>query len=212
MQSSTSRPPNPRSDSQADDRSSLFRKSIYAIHDILSPFSPSALASLPNAERPARYLRTDRIPDPTEDDGEERNADRENEHRDYHAINSLPPQIRVPRKVPTPVRVEGKVWFANERTWLSWVNLSVLLGTLALALFNASRDAVARNFAYAYAVISCGVLIYGYVLYQHRLTKIRRRDPGHFDAIAGPVIISSLLFIAVLSNFWMRGVSLSCST
>ena len=40
--------------------------------------------------------------------------------RDYHAINSLPPQVRVPKKIATPIKVEGKVWFANERSecWL----------------------------------------------------------------------------------------------
>ncbi len=36
--------------------------------------------------------------------------------RDYHAINSVPPQVRVPKKIATPVKVEGKVWFANERS------------------------------------------------------------------------------------------------
>ena len=36
--------------------------------------------------------------------------------RDYHAINSLPPQVRVPKKIATPIKVEGKVWFANERS------------------------------------------------------------------------------------------------
>jgi hypothetical protein len=45
------------------------------------------------------------------------------------------------------------------KAWISWLNLSVLLGTLAIALFNASRDVVARRFAYAYALISIGVLV-----------------------------------------------------
>jgi hypothetical protein len=45
------------------------------------------------------------------------------------------------------------------KAWISWLNLSVLLGTLALALFNASEDVVARQFAYAYALISIGVLV-----------------------------------------------------
>lgn len=58
--------------------------------------------------------------------------------------------------------------------------MGVLLGTLALALLNASEDPVARNFAYVYALISAGVIIYGWVIYQKRITKIRRRDPGHF--------------------------------
>jgi len=124
--------------------------------------------------------------------------------RDYHSISSAAPQVRVPKKTPTPVRVEGKVWFANERTWVSYLNMSVLIGTLAVALFNASKDPVARNFAYLYAVISVGILVYGYTLYQRRITMIRRRDPGNFDQIAGPVIISALLFFAILANFILR--------
>lgn len=43
--------------------------------------------------------------------------------------------------------------------WISYLQTSVLTGTLALALFNASKDEVARNFAYAYAVFSIAVLV-----------------------------------------------------
>lgn len=80
-------------------------------YDVLSPFSPSALALLPNLKRPTRYTRADAIP-ATEigDHGQTPTV------RDYHAINSLPPQVRVPKKIATSVKVEGKVWFANERS------------------------------------------------------------------------------------------------
>ncbi|KAG1870773.1 hypothetical protein DFJ58DRAFT_24300 [Suillus subalutaceus] len=174
----------------------LFRRSWTAIF----PFSSSALASLPeNTQRPVRYTREDDIPDVDHDiDGQRPTI------RDYNAINSVPPQIRVPKKVKTSLKIEGKVWFANERTWISWLNLAVLLGTLALALFNASKDVVARRFAYAYASISIGVLVYGFVIYQNRITMIRKRDPGHYDHIVGPVFISALLFFAVLANFVIR--------
>ncbi|KIJ98173.1 hypothetical protein K443DRAFT_680965 [Laccaria amethystina LaAM-08-1] len=168
-------------------------------HAIFSPFSPSALATLPNLQRPARYLRLDDIPE-TATDGEGQQPT----VRDYHAINSVPPQVRVPKKIPTSVKVESKVWFANERTWVSWLNISVLLAALALGLFNASKDDIARRMAYVYAVISICVLIYGYALYQHRITMIRRRDPGHFDALAGPILLSIALFVAVLANFILR--------
>jgi hypothetical protein len=80
-------------------------------YDILTPFSPSALALLPKLARPRRYTRADAIPE-VEDgqDGQRPTV------RDYHAINSLPPRVRVPKKVATTIRVEGKVWFANERS------------------------------------------------------------------------------------------------
>ena len=81
--------------------------------------------------------------------------------------------------------------------WISWLNVSIILATLSLGLFNASKDDIARKFAYVYAFISVAILvswymryphlyltivrkIYGYALYQHRISMIRRRDPGHF--------------------------------
>lgn len=82
--------------------------------------------------------------------------------------------------------------------WISYLNTGVLIGALALALFNASKDDVARNFAYFYALMSVIVIVsnlqvinvwelttsipqvYGYAVYQRRITMIRKRDPGHF--------------------------------
>ncbi|KAK7032283.1 hypothetical protein VNI00_013242 [Paramarasmius palmivorus] len=178
---------------------SLIRRSWHAMSEVFSPFSSTALGTLPNVARPQRYTRADAIPEiEGDDEGHQPTV------RDYHSISTVPSQIRVPKKIATPIKVEGKVWFANERTWVAWLNLSVLLGTLALALFNASKDVVARRFAYTYAVISIGVLIYGYMLYQKRITMIQRRDPGHFDDILGPVIVSALLFFAILTNFVIR--------
>jgi uncharacterized membrane protein YidH (DUF202 family) len=58
--------------------------------------------------------------------------------------------------------------------------MGVLLSTLSLTLFNASTDAISLIFAYIYALISLAVLVYGYVVYQRRITRIRKRDPGHF--------------------------------
>ncbi|KAI0768024.1 hypothetical protein BD413DRAFT_566187 [Trametes elegans] len=188
--------------SEGDERNnSLIRRSWHAMSDILSPFSPSALASLPTKtfQRRPRYTRVDNIPDAEQDEHGQMPT-----VRDYHAINSVSPQVRVPKKIATPIKVEGKVWFANERTWIAYLQTSVLVGTLALALFNASKDNIARNFAYAYAVLSVAVLIYGYAVYQHRIFMIRRRDPGHFDQIIGPVLISAFLFFAVLANFVIR--------
>ncbi|KAF8626121.1 hypothetical protein AX17_006616 [Amanita inopinata Kibby_2008] len=179
--------------------SSLIRRSIHAVAELFHPFSASALATLPKLSRPLRYHRRDAVPE-TEPD-EEGNLPTV---RDYHAINSVPPQVRVPKKVPTPVKVEAKVWFANERTWIAWLNNAVLLATLSVALFNASKDEISRRFAYTYALISIGVLLYAYILYQHRLTMILRRDPGHFDAHIGPIILSISLFTAILANFIIR--------
>ena len=102
----------PSTSTSGSEDPSLIRRSWHAMSDLLFPFSPSALAQLPkNLPRPVRYTRADAIPDAERDeDGQMPTV------RDYHSINSVPPQVRVPKKIPTPVRVEGKVWFANERS------------------------------------------------------------------------------------------------
>ncbi len=61
--------------------------------------------------------------------------------------------------------------------WVSYLNVSVLVGTLSLALFNASKDQVAKNMAYAYAVISVGTLVSNLLIVPHHalIMEIRKR-------------------------------------
>lgn len=51
---------------------------------------------------------------------------------------------------------------------------------------------------------AAATLIYGYVLYQKRLTMIAARYPGSFDQLVGPLLISGSLFIVILANFIFR--------
>jgi hypothetical protein len=56
-------------------------------------------------------------------------------------------------KIPTPVKVEAKVWFANERTFVSYLSMGLLLSTIASSLLFGARDSSARFFALAYAIM-----------------------------------------------------------
>ena len=40
------------------------------------------------------------------------------------------------KRIALPVRVEPKVFFANERTFLSWLHFTVVLGGLSVGLLN----------------------------------------------------------------------------
>ena len=40
------------------------------------------------------------------------------------------------KRIALPTRIEPKVFFANERTFLSWLNFTVILGGLAMGLLN----------------------------------------------------------------------------
>lgn len=84
---------------------------------------------------------------------------------DYHSINDPTIRIRVPseftvedpaelsEKVPTPVKVEAKVWFANERTFISYLSMGLLLSTIASGLLFGAKDSPSRYFAMVYAVM-----------------------------------------------------------
>lgn len=126
----------------------------------------------------------------------------------YSEPVTLPANIRVPNKVTTPVKVETKVWFANERTYLKNTHVSLLLATFGLALIN-TGDQIARFSGLLYALISVGLLAYGWYVYQKRVTMIKNRDPGHFDDFIGPVIICLALFTAVSLNFYLKFQQLS---
>nr|CDI54406.1 conserved hypothetical protein [Melanopsichium pennsylvanicum 4]SNX85349.1 related to VTC1 \ len=136
--------------------------------------------------------------------------------------NSSQPRIRKPNKVISQSKVEAKVWFANERTWISWLRVSILIGSFALALFNSDaffkdhndKHSHAHNdylssgsikaFGAAYAGIAVLTLLWGLYTYQRRVTLIKTKYPGNFDDLIGPPLICAALFIAVLFNFIIR--------
>ena len=49
------------------------------------------------------------------------------------------------KRIALPVRVEPKVSFANERTFLSWLHFTVVLGGLAVGLLNFGDKASIYN-------------------------------------------------------------------
>lgn len=78
--------------------------------------------------------------------------------RQQHAIR-LPPGVREPGRLTKqigPVQVEPKVWLANQRTFVKWQHISVLLATLSLSLYNAAGDnyGIAQGLAIAYTLIA----------------------------------------------------------
>lgn len=131
-------------------------------------------------------------------------------------------RIRKPKKVVSQSKVEAKVWFANERTWISWLRVSILIGSFSLALFNSDTFFKDHNdqgpghhnnylssgsikaFGAVYAGIAVLTLLWGLYSYQRRVTLIKTKYPGNFDDLVGPPLICAALFVAVLLNFIIR--------
>ncbi len=109
------------------------------------------------------------------------------------------------KRIAIPVRVEPKVFFANERTFLSWLHFSIFLGGIATALVGLG-DRPAKISGYVFAGVSVLFAFYALYLYQWRARKIRQRDPGPYDDLFGPTMLVIVFLAAMSINFVFSGI------
>jgi hypothetical protein len=131
---------------------------------------------------------------------------------------NLPPGISEPKywiKDQGPLKVEGKVWLANQRTYIKWQHVSVLLAGLSLGLYNAAgkNNDIARALAVAYTIIALFTAAWGYGVYIWRTHLIERRSGKDFDAITGPIVVCVGLIVALVLNFAFKvsGICIAAS-
>ncbi|CAD6585963.1 MAG: hypothetical protein ASARMPRED_002358 [Alectoria sarmentosa] len=119
--------------------------------------------------------------------------------------SSDPPTHTTPgKRIALPTRVEPKVFFANERTFLSWLNFTVILGGLSIGLLNFGSDATSRICAGLFTIVAMGCMIYALVTFHWRARSIRLRGQGGFDDRFGPTVLAVVLAGAVVVNFVLR--------
>jgi uncharacterized membrane protein YidH (DUF202 family) len=126
-----------------------------------------------------------------------------------HQRVELPPGVRKPGvwiKNAGPVRVEQKVWLANQRTFIKWQHICVLLFTLSLGLYNAAgkHNPIARSLALVYTGFAVFAACWGWAMYLHRSRLIRERSGKDFDNVFGPFVICIGLAVALVLNFWFK--------
>ena len=121
----------------------------------------------------------------------------------------LPPGVQKPAywiKDQGEVKVEPKVWLANQRTFIKWQHITVLLATLSLGLYNAAgpENTVGRALGAVYTIIALFCGLWGWGLYMYRSRLIRKRSGKDFDAKFGPIVICLTLMIALIVNFGLK--------
>mmetsp|Transcript_66374 Transcript_66374/g.149878 ORF Transcript_66374/g.149878 Transcript_66374/m.149878 type:complete len:141 (-) Transcript_66374:342-764(-) len=113
----------------------------------------------------------------------------------------------LPRKVP--VKVEPKVFFANERTYLAWVHMAVILasmsvGIVALAERETPAGYVAKLYGASLMPVAIGFVLYALHNYLKRTAMLSRRDPGPYDDAVGPTVMGGLLLAGILANAFVK--------
>lgn len=111
------------------------------------------------------------------------------------------------KKIAVPVRVEPKVYFANERTFLKWLQFAVLIGSVATTLLNFSKpgDRVAYISAICFTFASLLAIAYAGVIFVVRALKLRTREVSewYYDKY-GPTVLSVVLLASIATNLGMR--------
>ncbi|SCU78117.1 LAME_0A03356g1_1 [Lachancea meyersii CBS 8951] len=120
----------------------------------------------------------------------------------------LPPGVKKPTsylKNAGPVKVEAKVWLANERTFNRWLSLTTLMSVLTFSIYNSVRKAqhpeLAKFVAYVYFGITIFTGLWSYHTYTRRLEVIRARSGKHLDAPLGPLLVATVVVITLIVNF-----------
>lgn len=121
---------------------------------------------------------------------------------------TLPPGVRKPTsyiKNAGPVKVEAKVWLANERTFNRWLRVVSLLSILTFSIYNSVKKAEFPKLAELVAYIFFGLTIFtglwSYWVYLTRLNVIKERSGKHLDAPLGPIVLATVISLTLITNF-----------
>ncbi len=106
---------------------------------------------------------------------------------------------------PTSVqKIEPKVFFANERTFLHWLHAGVTLYTISagILVFASVENAEwAHWYAMSLLPIALGFCMYALHVFLWRADRIKTRVPGRWDDPRGPYILGSCVVIVLSVNF-----------
>ncbi|KAI5186976.1 hypothetical protein NEHOM01_1834 [Nematocida homosporus] len=109
------------------------------------------------------------------------------------------PTSQSSRPIVVPVRVEPKVFFANERTFLSWLHFSIFIGGIGAALMGLGDMSAALS-GLCFVIVSVIFSLYALYLYLWRAKKIREKDIGPYDDYTGPIILVAVFLSAMITS------------
>uniref|UniRef100_A0A0G4IBW0 SPX domain-containing protein n=1 Tax=Chromera velia CCMP2878 TaxID=1169474 RepID=A0A0G4IBW0_9ALVE len=105
-----------------------------------------------------------------------------------------------PRVLQAAVRVEPKTFFANERTYLTWMNTSVLLATVSIGVMNfGSPKAFVGGLLGS--VVAIGLIIYSFVIYYFRERALAEKAVIDYNDQVGPMAVTVVLCVMMLGVF-----------
>lgn len=111
------------------------------------------------------------------------------------------------KRIAVPVRIEPKVYFANERTFLKWLSFAVLIGSIATMLLNfvPADDPRGLISAALFTLTALLAIAYSAVIFVYRALCLRARSAeGLYYDKYGPTILCFVLLAALGTNIGLR--------
>lgn len=137
------------------------------------------------------------------------------ESRDSYSINTQKVAPRIPGKDPpigslllrrkVPVKIEPKSYFACERTFMQWMHTSLwLLGASLTIISYSDGDPIKLLYGASILPVALSFTIYSLYQYHRRIGMLRTKSPGPYEDTRGPVVLSIMLMISILSQFTIK--------
>jgi len=111
------------------------------------------------------------------------------------------------KRIAVPVRVEPKVYFANERTFLKWLSFAVLIGSIATTLLNfvPADDPRGLISAAVFTLAALFAIAYSAAIFVYRALRLRARSAeGLYYDKYGPTALCVVLLAALGTNIGLR--------
>ncbi|KPV74039.1 uncharacterized protein RHOBADRAFT_45336 [Rhodotorula graminis WP1] len=110
------------------------------------------------------------------------------------------------KKIAIPVRVEPKVFYANERTTLAWIEFSVVVSAIGIGIlsFSDPHDDIALAASSIFTTVALLSILYTAGMYTWRVRMIRNRQAVNYHDYFGPTALCGFILLGVIVNFALR--------
>jgi len=196
-------------------------KSIHNVYSQLLPTKQVSKSSEHPNFRQLQYQSLSNTDNPNlQNDSNKFNDDNKEQHlqQKYQQFDSLPDSTDrccfgcLDWAKPTdfhkrfaPQKVEPKLFFANERTFLRWLNMAVTLFSLSIIVLSFTEDGtIAQIYGLMMLPVSLSFCVYALYTFTWRSELIKTRVSSRWDDPIGPVFLTSCLAIALVFNFAVR--------
>ncbi|KAI8103362.1 hypothetical protein M9435_004701 [Picochlorum sp. BPE23] len=196
------------------DRESVRASMLSSAPDSSQDMAPSARDVFAKKEKPRRGTGESGLREPLLDD-EDREEEPRREQKRYKTPAfidwwfSKPPMQNRP-KIPGHVenKMEPKTYFANERTFLSWLHMALTMGSIATAMIGISTDdAKSSSMLIAMILLPAAILMcfYSVIVYYWRSSAILHQKELYYDDRRGPLALTCVI-VSCLTGILLLGL------